>query len=59
MPPPAAWYLEHGIPDGDVKVAAVPGAIDAIFTLLKLYGTKSFEEEVQPTLAILDAGGRS
>src|SRR5205085_864348 len=38
-----AWYMEHGIPDGDVKAAAVPGTIDAIVTLLKLYGTKSFE----------------
>jgi gamma-glutamyltranspeptidase/glutathione hydrolase len=54
-----AWYMKHGIPDGDVKAAAVPGTIDAIVTLLKLYGTKSFEEVVQPTLAILDAGGPS
>src|SRR5580698_11091476 len=53
------WYMKHGIPDGDVKAAAVPGTIDAIVTLLKLYGTKSFEEVVQPTLAILDAGGPS
>src|SRR5579872_2974254 len=51
------WYMKHGIPDGDVKAAAVPSTIDAIVTLLKLYGTKSFEEVVQPTLAILDAGG--
>ena len=58
-PKAIAWYMEHGIPDGDVKAAAVPGAIDAIVTLLKLYGTKSFEEVVQPTLAILDAGGPS
>jgi gamma-glutamyltranspeptidase/glutathione hydrolase len=56
-PKAIAWYMEHGIPDGDVKAAAVPGALDAIITLLKLYGTKSFEEVVQPTLAILDAGG--
>src|ERR1051326_2141772 len=42
-----AWYMKHGIPDGDVKAAAVPGTIDAIVTLLKLYGTKSFEEVVQ------------
>ena len=56
-PKAIAWYMEHGIPDGDVKAAAVPGTIDAIVTLLKLYGTKSFEEIVQPTLAILDAGG--
>jgi gamma-glutamyltranspeptidase/glutathione hydrolase len=52
-----AWYMQHGIPDGDVKAAAVPSTIDAVVTLLKLYGTKSFEEVVQPTLAILDAGG--
>ncbi len=56
-PKAIAWYMEHGIPDGNVKAAAVPGTIDAIVTLLKLYGTKSFEEVVQPTLAILDAGG--
>jgi len=58
-PKAIAWYLEHGIPDGDVKAAAVPSTIDAVVTLLKLYGTKSFEEVVQPTLAILDAGGPS
>ena len=58
-PKAIAWYMAHGIPDGDVKAAAVPGTIDAIVTLLKLYGTKSFEEVVQPTLAILDAGGPS
>jgi len=58
-PKAIAWYMEHGIPDGDVKAAAVPGTLDAIVTLLKLYGTRSFEEVVQPTLAILDAGGPS
>jgi gamma-glutamyltranspeptidase/glutathione hydrolase len=56
-PKAIAWYMEHGIPDGDVKAAAVPSTIDAVVTLLKLYGTKNFEEVVQPTLAILDAGG--
>src|SRR6516165_1134367 len=59
-PKAIAWYMEHGIPgNGDVKAAAVPATIDAIVTLMKLYGTKSFEEVVQPTLAILDAGGPS
>ena len=58
-PKAIAWYMQHGIPDGEVKAAAVPATIDAIVTLLKLYGTKSFEEVVQPTLAILDAGGPS
>ncbi|MGH9517786.1 MAG: gamma-glutamyltransferase family protein [Terriglobales bacterium] len=56
-PKAIAWYMQHGIPDGDVKAAAVPSTIDAVVTLLKLYGTKSFEEVVRPTLAILDAGG--
>jgi gamma-glutamyltranspeptidase/glutathione hydrolase len=56
-PKAIAWYMQHGIPDGDVKAAAVPSTIDAIVTLLQLYGTKNFEEVVQPTLAILDAGG--
>jgi gamma-glutamyltranspeptidase/glutathione hydrolase len=51
------WYLEHGIPGGEVKAAAVPSALDAIVTLLKMYGTRSFGEVVQPTLAILDQGG--
>ena len=58
-PKAITWYMKHGIPDGEVKAAAVPGTIDAIVTLLKLYGTKSLEEVVQPTLAILDAGGPS
>jgi gamma-glutamyltranspeptidase/glutathione hydrolase len=56
-PKAIAWYMKHGIPDGDVKAAAVPSTIAAVVTLLKIYGTKSFEEVVQPTLAILDAGG--
>jgi gamma-glutamyltranspeptidase / glutathione hydrolase len=58
-PKAIAWYMKNGIPDGDVKAAAVPGTMDAVVTLLKLYGTKSFEEVVKPTLAILDAGGPS
>jgi len=51
------WYMANGIPSSDVRSAAVPAALDLIVTLLKLYGTKSFEEAVLPTLAILDAGG--
>jgi gamma-glutamyltranspeptidase/glutathione hydrolase len=51
------WYMKNGIPGGDVKSAAVPATVDAVVTLLKHYGTKSFEEVVQPTLSILDAGG--
>lgn len=57
-PKAIAWYMKHGIPDnGDVRAAAVPGMLDAVVTLLKLYGTMSFEQVVQPTLKILDAGG--
>jgi gamma-glutamyltranspeptidase/glutathione hydrolase len=51
------WYLKNGIPDTDVRAAAVPAALDLIVTLLKLRGTMSFREAVGPTLAILDAGG--
>jgi len=51
------WYMKNGIPGSDVRSAAVPAALDLIVTLLRLYGTKSFEDAVQPTLAILDAGG--
>src|SRR5438270_1069728 len=56
-PKAIGWYMKHGIPDGVVKAAALPSTTDGIVTLLKLYGTKSFEEVVQPTLAIPDAGG--
>lgn len=53
------WYMENGIPtDGDIKAAPVPAAIDLCVTALKLYGTKTFEEVIAPTLALLDAGGQ-
>src|SRR5215470_3508418 len=32
-PKAITWYLKNGIPDGDVKAAAVPSALDAIITL--------------------------
>jgi gamma-glutamyltranspeptidase / glutathione hydrolase len=51
------WYMTNGIPGADVRSAAVPAALDLIVTLLRLHGTKRFEDAVQPTLAILDAGG--
>ena len=56
---PAAidWFYEHGIPaKGSMKAAPVPGAVDLCVTALKLYGTMSFEQVVQPTLTLLDAG---
>jgi gamma-glutamyltranspeptidase/glutathione hydrolase len=51
------WFMQNGIPEeGDIKVAPVPSVVDCCLTLLKLYGTKSFEDIVAPALALLDAG---
>jgi len=65
-PKAIAWYMKNGIPDGDVKAAAVPGAIDAVvarprarelalanvYTLLYIYpGGKLW-----PSLAYLSPG---
>jgi gamma-glutamyltranspeptidase / glutathione hydrolase len=56
---PAAieWFYEHGIPaKGSMKSTPVPAVIDLCVTLLREYGTMSFEQVVQPTLTLLDAG---
>ncbi|MDA1229217.1 MAG: gamma-glutamyltransferase [Planctomycetota bacterium] len=56
---PAAieWFYQHGIPaTGSMKAAPTPGAVDLVVTLLKLYGTISFEQAVAPTLELLDNG---
>ena len=54
------WFYANDIPSkGSMKAAPTPGAVDLCVTALKLYGTKSFEEAVAPTLALLDAGERS
>ncbi len=51
------WYMENGIPgEGDIKMAPVPSVVDLCITTLKQYGTKTYEEVVAPTLALLDAG---
>ena len=50
------WYMENGIPNGDIKMAPVPSVVDLCTTTLKLYGTKTFAEIVAPTLTLLDAG---
>ena len=50
------WYMKNGIPAGDMKMAPVPSVVDLCITMLQRYGTKTFEEIVSPTLAILDAG---
>jgi gamma-glutamyltranspeptidase/glutathione hydrolase len=51
-----AWYMEHGIPDGDIKMAPVPSVVDLCVTTLKVYGTMALQEVVEPALALLDAG---
>jgi len=50
------WYMENGIPDRDIKMAPVPSVVDLCVTMLQRYGTKTLEEVVTPTLALLDAG---
>lgn len=50
------WYMANGIPPGDMKMAPVPSVVDLCITMLQRYGTKTFEEIVNPTLALLDAG---
>ncbi len=51
------WYMKNGIPgQGDIKMAPVPSVVDLCITTVKRYGTKTFEEIVTPTLALLDAG---
>lgn len=51
------WYYKNDIPtDGGMKGAPVPGALSLCVTLLKEYGTMSFEEVVSPSLALLDNG---
>ena len=51
------WYYANGIPDqGSYQAMPVPGALHLCVTALELCGTKSFEEAVAPTLALLDAG---
>ncbi|MFN8443368.1 MAG: gamma-glutamyltransferase [Caldilineaceae bacterium] len=55
---PAAieWYMQHGIPNHDIKMAPVPSVADLCITTLQRYGTLSFAQIVAPTLALLDRG---
>src|SRR5207248_4243968 len=54
-----AWYMEHGIPNRDMKMAPVPSVVDLCITTLQRYGTRSFAEVVAPALALLDAGSEA
>jgi gamma-glutamyltranspeptidase/glutathione hydrolase len=56
---PAAieWFMKNGIPyQGSMKAAPVPGAVDGVLTLLRTFGTISFEAAVTPALELLDRG---
>ncbi|MEA3401523.1 MAG: gamma-glutamyltransferase [Armatimonadota bacterium] len=51
------WYYASGIPDeGGYRAMPVPGALHLCLTALAMYGTRSFEAVVAPTLRLLDAG---
>ena len=51
------WFYENGIPSkGSMKAAPTPSALDAIITLLSVYGTVSLSDAVSPTLELLDRG---
>jgi gamma-glutamyltranspeptidase / glutathione hydrolase len=51
------WYMANGIPGGgDIKMAPVPSVVDLCLTTLSVYGTRSFEQIIAPTLELLDSG---
>jgi gamma-glutamyltranspeptidase/glutathione hydrolase len=61
---PALATREHfvkrgGIPKEGIEAGAVPGSLDAIITLLDRYGTRTFAQAVEPTLALLDRRGKT
>ncbi len=53
-------YFEEqgGIPAKGLSPAAVPATLDAVLVLLDRHGTRTFTQVVQPTLELLDRGGR-
>jgi gamma-glutamyltranspeptidase/glutathione hydrolase len=53
------WYYANGIPTEGIKAATVPSAVSTCLTALQIKGTMSFEEVISPTLALLDAGGKT
>jgi gamma-glutamyltranspeptidase/glutathione hydrolase len=55
-PDAIAWYMKHGIPDGDIKMAPVPSVVDLCITALQRHGTKSLADVTVPALALLDSG---
>jgi gamma-glutamyltranspeptidase/glutathione hydrolase len=58
---PAAikWYYENGIPSVGIRAATVPSAVSTLLEALGQKGTRSFGEIIEPTLRLLDGGGKS
>ncbi len=54
-------FYSEGIPEemSGIKVSTVPSALSTVMKALEINGTMSFEQVVQPTLELLDAGGES
>ncbi|MCK4490118.1 MAG: gamma-glutamyltransferase, partial [Anaerolineales bacterium] len=52
------WYLKNGIPE-DIKMATVPSVVDLYITTLQKYGTRTLQDVLPPTLALLDGGTKS
>jgi gamma-glutamyltranspeptidase/glutathione hydrolase len=55
-PETIAWYYAHGIPHRGLNAATVPSAISTLLAALELHGTRSLEQVLTPTLALLDSG---
>ncbi len=52
-------FLRNGIPANGLSAAAVPGAPDAIVTLIERHGRKTFKEVVKPMQDLLKNGKES
>ena len=50
------WYLENGIPRGDIRASAVPAMIDVCVQALIGFGTLTFAEVSRPALLSLQGG---
>jgi gamma-glutamyltranspeptidase / glutathione hydrolase len=48
------FFADKGIPTTGVQSATVPATLDACVTLLSRYGTKTFADVAQPTIAMLE-----
>jgi gamma-glutamyltranspeptidase/glutathione hydrolase len=50
------WYMENGIPSSNIRAALVPSVVDVCVKALQLYGKLSFEENITPSLQLLESG---